>query len=167
MAAEFSANALQNVLPNNSVIFTNSPVKASNGLIFHRDESGIFRLASPSKIIGNCGGNWNWLYGGCNCCNQIPEALYHVSFHANIALPTGGTVEAISLAVSIDGSVDPSSTMIYTPAAVEEFGNVGSEIIVAVPAICGCESVSVVNTSAQTVNVQNANLLIDFIGIRN
>lgn len=166
-AAEFSANALQNVLPNNSVIFTNSPVQDFNGLIFHRDESGIFRLASPSKIIGNCGGNWNWLYGGCNCCNQMPEAMYHVSFHSNIALPTGGTVEAISLAISIDGSVDPSSTMIFTPAAVEEFGNVGAEIIVAVPAICGCESVSVVNTSTQAVDTQNANLLIDFIGIRN
>lgn len=115
-AAEFSANALQNVLPNNSLIFTNSPVQATNGLIFHRDESGIFRLASPSRIIGNCGGNWNWLYGGCNCCNRMPEAMYHVSFHSNIALPTGGTVEAISLAISIDGSVDPSSTMIFTPA---------------------------------------------------
>ena len=167
MAAEYSANAVQNVLSNSSVIFDASPVPNPNDLIFHRDENGIFRLASPSKIVGNWGGNWNWLYGGCACCRNMPEALYQVSFHGNMAIPTGGTVEAISLAISIDGTVDPSSTMIFTPAAVEEYGNVGADIIVAVPAICGCESVSVVNTSTQTVLVQNANLLIDFIGVRN
>lgn len=92
--------------------------------------------------------------------------MYQVSFHANIAVPTGGTVEAISLAIAIDGAVDPSSTMIFTPAAVEEFGNVGAEIMVAVPAICGCESISVVNTSTQEIAVQNANIVIDYRGIR-
>jgi len=96
----------------------------------------------------------------------MPEAMYLVTFHANIAIPPTGTVGPISLAVAIDGDVDPSSTMIITPAAVEEFGNVGAEIIVAVPAICGCESVSVRNTSTGDVLVQNANLVIAYQGIR-
>ena len=166
MTAEYSANAAQNLLTNGPVIFTNSPVTDTQGLIFHRDESGIFRLASPSKIVGNCGGSWNWLCGNCSCCNSMPEALYEVTFHGNIAIPTGGTVGEISMALSIDGTADPSSTMIVTPAAVGEFWNVGASIIVAVPAICGCESVSVINTSDQAITVQNSNLLIEFIGIR-
>ena len=167
MTAEYSANAAQDILSNGSVIFTNSPVQDTQGLIFHRDESGIFRLASPSKIVGNCGGSWNWLCGKCNCCKVMPEALYEVEFHGNIAIPTGGTVGEISMAIAIDSVVDPSSTMIVTPAAVGEFANVGAAIIVAVPAICGCESISVVNTSDQTITAQNSNLLIEFLGISN
>ena len=156
--AEFSANAVQTVAQNDTVIFTESPVPSGRGYIFHRDGSGLFRLASPSRIAGR-------LYGGCCCSRSILEALYQVAFHANIAIPEGGTVGAISLAVAIDGIVDPSSTMIITPAAVEQFGNVGAEIIVAVPAICGCEAVSIVNTSTQNINVQNANLIISYNGI--
>lgn len=158
--AEYSANAVQTLAPNAPVIFTESPVPCNRGLIFHRDESGIFRLASPS-VIGSWGGSW-----GCGCCNTMPESYYLVSFHANIAVPTGGTAGAISLAVAIDGTVDPSSTMIVTPAAVEEYFNVGAGIIVAVPSICRCESISVVNTSTQEILVQNANLIVEYQGIR-
>ena len=71
------------------------------------------------------------------------------------------TVEAISLAVAIDGEVDPSSIMTFTPAAVDEYGNVGAEVIVQVPFLCGCSSVSIRNNSTQSINVQNANLVID------
>ena len=160
--AEYSANAVQTVGANQPIIFTESPVPCNRGLVFHRDESGVFRLASPS-VIGGCNAGWGW---GCSCCNSMPESQYLVSFHANIAVPTGGTVGPISLAVAIDGTVDPSSTMIVTPAAVEEFFNVGAGIIVSVPAICRCESVSIINTSAEDVLVQNANLLIAYQGIR-
>jgi hypothetical protein len=96
----------------------------------------------------------------------MPEADYEVSFHANIQIPTGGTVEPISLALAIDGEVDPSSEMIFTPAAAQEFGNVGADIIVSVPWICRCTSVSVKNTSTQPIEVQNANIVFDFNGIR-
>ena len=95
----------------------------------------------------------------------MPVANYLVAFHANIAIPTGGTAEAISLSIYVDGEEDPSSTMTITPAAVEDFGNVGAEIIVSVPAICRCSSVSVRNSSGQAVSVQNANLVIDYAGI--
>ena len=43
MAAEYSANELQTVEVNAPVIFSESPVPCNRGLIFHRDESGIFR----------------------------------------------------------------------------------------------------------------------------
>ena len=77
-----------------------------------------------------------------------------------------GTVEPISLAIAIDGEIDPSSTMIFVPAAVGDFGNVGADVIVSVPCICRCASVSVRNTSTQPIEVQNANIVINYAGIR-
>ena len=140
MAAEYSANALQTVPAGGPVIFTESPVPCYRGLIYHRDESGLFRLA------------------GLNCCRGTN---YEVGFHANIQVPTGGTVEAISLAIFIDGEQDPSSTMTVTPAAVEEAFNVGAGIIVSVPCICRCSAVSVRNVSTQPIQVSNANIIFD------
>lgn len=158
MAAEYSANALQTVGSNQPVIFTESPVPCNKGLIFHRDESGTFLLANNAQ---NC--------NGCGCgCRRIYETRYQVAFHANIAVPTtpAGTVEEIQLAIAVDGTVDPSSIMRFTPAAVGEFGNVGADIVVAVPSLCGCENVSVVNTSTQPIEVQNANIVFDYAGVQ-
>ena len=158
MAAEYSANAIQTVAAGGSVIFTESPVPCNKGLIYHRDESGAFRLASPTAM-GN----------GCRrrcCCMDYPTANYQVAFHANIQIPEGGTVEPISLAIAIDGEVDASSIMTITPVAVEELGNVGADVIVAVPCICRCSSVSVRNVSTQPIEVVNANIVFDFAGVR-
>ena len=140
MAAEYSANALQTVPVGGAVIFTESPVPCYRGLIYHRDESGLFRLA------------------GLNCCRGTD---YEVGFHANIQIPTGGTVEAISLAIFIDGEEDPSSIMTVTPASVEEAFNVGAGIVVTVPCICRCSAVSVRNVSTQPIQVSNANIIFD------
>lgn len=158
--AEFSANAVQTVPANGSVIFTEAPVPCTRGLIYHRDESGLFRLAGPRTIGVPCTRR-------CCCC-VFPEADYQVAFHANIAVPgdPAGTVEEIQLALAIDGEIDPSSIMRFTPAAVDVYGNVGAEVIASVPCICGCSSVSVRNISTQPVNVQNANIVFDFTGIR-
>lgn len=162
MSAEYSANATQLVQPNASVIFTESPVPCNRGLIYHRDESGLFRLASPSAIGACC----------CRrcCCSDFPSALYEVAFHANISLPTdpAGTVEPISLALAIDGEVDPSSIMTVTVPLVSDVAgdNVGADIMVSVPCICRCSSVSVRNVSTQPINVMNANIVFDFDGIR-
>lgn len=153
MACEFGAELLQTVAPNQSVIFTESPVPCNRGLVFHRDESGLFRVASRAECF-------------MTCCNRLPETLYQVAFHGNIQIPEGGTVEEISLALAIDGEIDPSSTMIVTPSAVEQLENVGAEIIVAVPCICRCSTVSVRNTSTQDIDVQNANIIFSYLGVR-
>lgn len=160
MAAEYSANSIQLVPANGSVIFAESPVPCNRGMIFHRDESGLFRLASPSAIGTSCRRR-------C-CCSGYPETLYQVAFHANIAVPgdPAGTVEEITLAIAIDGEVDPSSIMRFTPAAVDVYGNVGADVIVSVPCICRCGSVSVRNISTQPINVQNANIVINYAGVR-
>lgn len=149
MAAEYSYGLVQTVATNGSVIFNESPVIGDNR-IYHRDGSGVFRLASP-RIMG------------CkrSCCRD-PKAIYRISFGGNIAVPTGGTVGEIGLAVFIDGEVDPSGIMLYTPAAVEEFGNVSVDVLIEVPWICGCGSVSIRNTGSEPILVQNSNIVIGF-----
>ena len=88
------------------------------------------------------------------------RARYRISFGGNIAVPTGETVGAISLAISIQGEAVPSTSMIATPAAVEEFFNVYSSVFVDVPRGC-CSTISVQNTSTIPIEVQNANLIVE------
>ena len=150
MGAEYSANAAQTVQPGGSVIFTESPVPCNRGLVYHRDGSGIFRLANKffRQNINNC---WR------------RNTNYEVAFHANIAIPEGQTApeEGIQLSVVIDGETDPSSTMISDVTVVGAFDNVGADVIVSVPYVCGCSSVSIRNTSSIPVQVQNANIIFD------
>lgn len=135
---EIIANALQTVNANQNVLFTDS-VTCGNCSIIHRDGSGLVTLRG---ITNQC------------------RARFKVSFGGNIALPAGGTVEAISLALSIDGEPIAATTMIVTPAAVEEFQNVFSAIFIDVPRGC-CLTVGVRNTSTQPIDVQNANLIVE------
>ena len=81
-----------------------------------------------------------------------------MDFGANIAIPTGGTVEAISVAVAIDGTTLPASTMIVTPAAVAEYWNVSRAINAAIYKNC-CQTVTIRNVSAQPILVQDANII--------
>lgn len=152
MAAEFSANAAQVVPVGGSVIFTETPVPCNRGLIYHRDDSGLFRLI-----------NRFFRQNLMQCWRR--NSNYHVSFHANIGIPEGGTIptspEGISLAIAIDGAIDPSSTAISTPTVVETLDNVGAEIVVTVPYMCSCSSISLVNTSTVPITVQNANMTIN------
>lgn len=150
MAAEYSANAAQIVPVGGDVIFTESPVPCNRGLIYHRDDSGLFRLA-----------NRFFRQNVCQCWRR--NTNYEVAFHANIGVPEDEEIpdEGISLAIVIDGAVDPSSTMITVPTATELLDNVGTDIIVTVPCICSCSSVSVRNTSTVPITVQNANIIFD------
>lgn len=138
---EITATALQTVEENDNVFFTDTAVKRKNcSSIFHREGSGLVSL----RGIGN------------QC-----RARFRVSFGANVGLPTGGVpAEPIRLAIAINGEQVPSTTMISTPAAVEEFNNIYSSIFLDVPAGC-CYQISVKNVSEQAVDVQNANLIIE------
>ena len=88
------------------------------------------------------------------------RARFKVSFGGNIAIPTGGTVAPISIAIAIDGEPVAATTMIITPAAVEEYSNVFSSVFIDVPRTC-CETVSVQNVSGAAILVQNANLIVE------
>lgn len=90
------------------------------------------------------------------------KARFRVTFGGNIAIPTGGTVEAISAALAINGEPLNSATAIVTPAAVENYFNIYVSAIVEVPRGC-CLTVAMENTSTQAVSFANSNMVIDRI----
>ena len=90
------------------------------------------------------------------------RALFRVSFGGNIAIPTGGTVEAITAALAINGEPLASATATVTPAAVENYFNIYVSAQVCVPKGC-CLTVAMENTSTQTVNFANSNLTVERI----
>ena len=135
---ELTANAIQTVQAGANVLFTDTVVPAGCSMM-HRDGSGLVTLR-----------------GLTNQC----RARFRVSFVGNIALPADGTVGPISLAIAINGEPVATTTMISTPAAVEEFNNVFTAIFIDVPKGC-CSQVSVRNTSDQPIDVQNANLIVE------
>lgn len=147
MFCEFSNNDVQTVNPGESVIFSVTEVPCNRGFVRHREGTGNFLFSG--KVFNR---------GGCRCCSS-QTANYMVEFGANIAIPTGGTVGAISLAITIDGATIPSSQMIVTPAAVEEFQNVSVAKIVDVFKNC-CQTVTVRNISDQPILVENANIVV-------
>lgn len=151
MSAEFGAIS-QVLQPGASVVFTLSPSGNNSNFIYHRDGSGLFRLASPSLIS-------NRRTRRC-CCKGMPLANYIVSFHGNIQVPTGGTAGTISLGLYSDSELDPESVMQATVAAVEEPQNVGTGVVISVPWICRCASISVRNLSDQAITLNNGAIII-------
>ena len=148
--AEYLANALQNVSLNGPVLFTAS-IPCTKGYVYHEDETGIFILRG---ITNNC------------------FARYQVTYNGNIAVPEGGAVTPIAVALTVNGEERPTSQAIFTPQAVDEFGNVTSTAIITVPKGC-CFSLSVRYVDATTDNVAvdptptieviNSNLVINRI----
>lgn len=150
MAAEYLANALQDVSLNAPINFTAS-IPCRRGYIYHEDETGIFILRGITN--GQC------------------FATYQVTFNGNIQLPEGATVGPIAIAVTVNGEPRLTSKAIYTPAAVEQLGNVTSTAIIKVPRGC-CFSLAIESVAASTdptvtpapvIEVQNANLVINRI----
>lgn len=143
--AEFTYNPVQLVQPSEAVVF-NTSIGCTKGYVIHRNESGIVILRG---IVNNP-------------CSSF--ARYQVTFNGNIAVPTGGTVQAIAVGLAIDGEPIPTSRAIVTPAAVENYFNVTSTAFITVPRGCcfnaSVENVAAGDTAAVPINVQNANLVI-------
>lgn len=149
MACEFLANAVQEVSLNAPIIFTAS-IPCNRGYVYHEDETGNFILRGKVNNQYNC------------------FAHYQVTFNGNIAIPEGGTVTPIAVAITINGEPRLTSRAIFTPAAVGDYGNVTSTAIIKVPKGC-CFNLSVdaipasadpTVTPAPVIEVQNANLTI-------
>ena len=119
----------------------------NKGYVLHREGAGIVTLRG---IVNN------------PCASS---ARYSVTFNGNIAIPTGGTVGEISVAIAIQGEPDGASLAANTPAAVDQYGNVTSTTQVDVPRGC-CYTIAVANTSetAEPILVRNANLVVSRIG---
>ena len=140
MAAEYSRIDLQTVDVDDNILFNNGFRACRKGFISHRDDSGVFFLKGASN--------------GC-------RAIYKVSFQANIAIATGGTVEPISVALTINGEELGNATAIVTPAAIGDFWTVSIETFIDI--LCGCcVTVSVENTSDTTaIDITNANIIFE------
>ena len=138
--SEFTNVAVQTVTAGQNVLFNETPVRG-NGCVRHRDGSGIVSLS-----------------GNTAQC----RAQYKVTFGGNIAVATGGTAGAISIALSLDGEPLGSATAISVPAAIGDFSNVFVAVFVDVPRGC-CATIAVENTSTQAIDVQNANLIVERI----
>lgn len=145
--AEWSNSAVQTVAPGESVIFDTSVCGNQNGNIFHRDGTGEFLISGGARRANRC----------CCCARNNNTTNVLAWFGANIAIPTGGTVGEISVAFAVDGATVPFTTMRATPAAVEEYFNVGR--LTDIPIFKGCcQSVTVRNISDQPILVINPNL---------
>lgn len=149
MACEFLKNDIQEVALNAPILFDTS-IPCSKGYVYHEGNTGNFIL----KGVGS------------NGCNQF--AQYQVTFNGNIAIPEGGTVAPIAIAIAVNGEPRLTSRAIFVPAAAEDYGNVTSTAIIKVPRCC-CFSLSVdavpasadpTVTPAPVIEVQNANLTI-------
>ena len=138
--AEYTSTAIQTVAAGQNVPLTETAVN-SKPCIVHRPGAGVVTLR-----------------GLTNQC----KARFRVSFGGNIAIPAGGTVEAISAAIAINGEPLSNAKAIVTPAAVEDYFNIYVNAIVEVPKGC-CLTVAAENTSAQAINISNANMVVDRI----
>lgn len=146
--AEYLANPIQNVALNAPILF-NASIPCNKGYVYHEDETGVFILRG---ITNNC------------------FARYQVTFNGNIAIPEEGEVTPIAVAIAVNGEPRLTSRAIFTPADVDEYGNVTSTALITVPKGC-CFSLSVEYVDATTDNaattptplieVQNANLVIN------
>lgn len=148
--AEYTYNSEQIVALNAPILLNNS-IPCNKGYVIHENEQGIFILRG---ITNNC------------------FARYSVTFNGNIAIPTGGAITPIAIAISENGEPRQSSRAIFTPIETDEYGNVTSTAIITVPKGC-CFSVAVryVDATAEdaatvptpSIEVINANLVINRI----
>lgn len=149
MAAEYLFLSNQSVGLNTPITFENS-IPCSRGNIYHESETGVFILRGNTA----------------NCF-----ARYLVTFNGNIALPEGATVAPIAVSLAVNGEPRLTSKAIFTPATVEQFGNVTSTAIITVPRGCcftlSVDYVSAVDDPATTpppvITAANSNLTISRI----
>lgn len=111
---------------------------------------------APACIVHRAGSGLVTLRGLTNQC----KARFKVSFGGNIAIPTGGTVGSVSVALAVGGEALNSATAIVTPAAVENYFNVFVAAFIEVSRGC-CVTVAVKNTSTQAVSIANSNLIVE------
>lgn len=137
--AEFSNSNTVSVAAGQNLPLTETSV-AGPSCIVHREGSGLVTLRGLTN--GQC------------------RARFKVSFGGNIAIPTGGTVGPVSVALAVGGEALNSATAIVTPAAVENYFNVFVAAFIEVPRGC-CVTVALKNTSTQAVSIANSNLIVE------
>lgn len=136
--AEYTNSSIVSIAAGQNVPLTETAVSGGSCIV-HREGAGIVTLRGQTS----------------QC-----RARYKVSFGANIAIPTGGTVEAITVALALNGEALANTTATVTPAAVENYFNIYVAAFVEVPKGC-CVTVAARNTSTQAVEFANSNLIVE------
>ena len=135
LMAEYTNAGIATVAPGQNVPLSETAA-SGNASIVHRAGAGLVTLRGLT--------------------NQY-RAKFRMAFGGNIAIPAGGTVEAIPAALTINGEPLPTSVATVTPAAVENYFNIYVSASVDVPRGC-CVTVAMRNTSAQAINFANSNM---------
>ena len=120
MAEYLTRDSVESVALNQAIPFIDS-IPCNKGYVYHQNGTGIFVLRG---ITNNC------------------FARYQIEFTGNIAIPEEGEVTPIATAIVVSGEERNGSRSIFTPAEVDEYGNVTSRATVDVPRGC-CFTVAV------------------------
>lgn len=123
MAEYLTRDAVETISLNSAIPFIDS-IPCNKGYVFHQNGTGIFVLRGIVNNPTSC------------------FARYSVEFTGNIAIPEGGAITPIATAIVVSGEERTGSRSIFTPAAVDEYGNVTSRAVVDVPRGC-CFTVAV------------------------
>lgn len=123
MAEYLTRDAVESVALNTAIPFIDS-IPCNKGYVYHQSGTGIFVLRGIVNNPTSC------------------FARYNVEFTGNIAIPEGGAITPIATAIVVSGEERIGSRSIFTPAAVDEYGNVTSRATIDVPKGC-CFTVSV------------------------
>lgn len=123
MAEYLTRDSVETVGLNTPIQFLDS-IPCNKGYVFHRSGTGIFTVRGIVNNPTSC------------------FARYEIEFTGNVSIPTGGAVTPIATAIVVSGESLEGSRSIFTPSAVDEYGNVTSRATVTVPKGC-CFTVSV------------------------
>lgn len=136
--AEFTST-IQQVAAGQNAILDTDVIKSR--CVSHRTGSGLICVDNS----------------GCDC----KPARYKVFVKANISIPTGGTVGAISLGIALNGEIVQSSIATVTPAATgDEFSVATEEIINS--GKCPV-NIAVRNPNTQTIQVSDLVVIVERI----
>lgn len=123
MAEYLTRDSVETVALNSAIPFIDS-IRCNKGYVFHQNGTGILVLRGIVNNPTSC------------------FARYDLKFTGNIAIPTEGALTPIATAIVVSGEERTGSRSIFTPAAVDEYGNVTSRATVDVPRGC-CFTVAV------------------------
>lgn len=139
---EITAIAAQTVLPNQNVLFLETPIPSTAPCIVHREGSGVVKLKGLTQ--------------------GQARARFKVTFNGNIAAPAGQVLppQGISLAISLDGEPLQSTVMTVVPAGADQYTNVSAVACIDVPK-CYCATLAVENINAINLAISNANLIVE------
>ena len=112
--AKYITSTDQNVALNNTIPFDIVSIPCNKGCVVPLS-TGVLTLK---------GGNTNRF------------ARYDVELQGNIAIPEGGAITPIAVAITLNGVIIPDSIAIVTPAAAEDLAHVNTSTTITVP--CGC-----------------------------